>query len=46
MTDLVKKLVNAIRESEEARKIAEDYINSLHQSDRQEPSASQEAAQE
>ena len=46
MNDLVKKLIDAIRESEEARKIAEDYINSLRPSDRQEPSASQEATQE
>lgn len=46
MTDLVKKLVDAIRESEEARQIAEDYINSLRQSDRQEPSASQVAIRE
>lgn len=41
MTDLVTKIIDAIRESEEARKIAEDYINSQCPSDRQEPSVSQ-----
>lgn len=46
MTDLVKKIIDAIRESEEARRIAECYINSLRQSDQRELSASREATQE
>ena len=46
MTDLVMKIVDAIRESEEARRIAEDYINSQCPSDRQEPSAFQAVIQE
>ena len=46
MTDLVTKIIDAIRESEEARQIAAAYINSLCQLDRQEPSAFQEASQE
>lgn len=43
MTELEKRIIKAIRESEEARKKAEEYINNLRQSGRQEPSASQEA---
>lgn len=46
MNEMERKLIERIRESEEARKIAEDYINSLRQSDQQGPSASQEAIQE
>ena len=41
MSELVTKIIDAIRESEEARRIAEDYINSLYPSDPQGPSVSQ-----